>query len=89
MESAQIPLKSFRPLLEVVQQLSQDEADELRACMHTVLSAPNASSISLDGFIVFGVKLQEIADKQGSNVSAKIRHLIARIVERYGGTDDK
>jgi hypothetical protein len=86
-ESSQVPLKCFRPLLEVVQQLTQAEADELRAAMHSVLSSATASSMSLDGFRVFAVKMQEVADRQGPDVSAKIRHIIAGIIERYSSNE--
>jgi hypothetical protein len=76
-----VPLKSFRPLLELVQPLEAREADNLRGYMRSLLPHPRATHMPLERFYAFASAVESIAYRRGPEVGDEARRVIYRLIQ--------
>lgn len=76
-----VPLKSFRPLLELVQPLEEKEADNLRGYMRSLLPHPRATHMPLERFYAFASAVESIAYRRGPEVGDEARKVIYKLIQ--------
>lgn len=76
-----VPLKSFRPLLELVQPLEEKEADNLRGYMRSLLPHPRATHMPLERFYAFASAVESIAYRRGPEVGDEARKIIYKLIQ--------
>ncbi len=76
-----VALKSFRPLLEIVQPLEEKEAENLRGYMRSLLPHPRATHMPLERFYAFASAVESIAYRRGSEVGDEARRIIYRLIQ--------
>jgi hypothetical protein len=76
-----VPLKSFRPLLELVQPLEEKEADNLRGYMRSLLPHPRATHMPLERFYAFASAVESIAYRRGAEAGDEARRVIYRLIQ--------
>jgi hypothetical protein len=76
-----VPLKSFRPLLELVQPLEEKEADNLRGYMRSLLPHPRATHMPLERFYAFASAVESIAYRRGPEAGDEARRVIYRLIQ--------
>ncbi|MBX9687564.1 MAG: DUF4388 domain-containing protein [Candidatus Obscuribacterales bacterium] len=80
-KSPLVALKSFRPLLEIVQPLEEKEAENLRGYMRSLLPHPRATHMPLERFYAFASAVESIAYRRGSEVGDEARRIIYRLIQ--------
>ncbi len=76
-----VPLKSFRPLLELVQPLEEKEAENLRGYMRSLLPHPRATHMPLERFYAFASAVESIAYRRGPEAGDEARRVIYRLIQ--------
>ncbi len=76
-----VALKSFRPLLEIVQPLEEKEAENLRGYMRSLLPHPRATHMPLERFYAFASAVESIAYRRGSETGDEARRIIYRLIQ--------
>lgn len=76
-----VALKSFRPLLEIIQPLEEKEAENLRGYMRSLLPHPRATHMPLERFYAFASAVEAIAYRRGSEVGDEARRIIYRLIQ--------
>lgn len=76
-----VALRSFRPLLEIVQPLEEKEAENLRGYMRSLLPHPRATHMPLERFYAFASAVESIAYKRGTEVGDEARRIIYRLIQ--------
>jgi hypothetical protein len=76
-----VPLKSFRPLLELVQPLEEKEAENLRGYMRSLLPHPRATHMPLERFYAFASAVESIAYRRGPEVGDEARKVIYKLIQ--------
>ena len=76
-----VALKSFRPLLEIVQPLEEKEAENLRGYMRSLLPHPRATHMPLERFYAFASAVESIAYRRGAEVGDEARRIIYRLIQ--------
>lgn len=76
-----VPLKSFRPLLELVQPLEEKESENLRGYMRSLLPHPRATHMPLERFYAFASAVESIAYRRGPEVGDEARRVIYRLIQ--------
>ena len=76
-----VALRSFRPLLEIVQPLEEKEAENLRGYMRSLLPHPRATHMPLERFYAFASAVESIAYKRGAEVGDEARRIIYRLIQ--------
>lgn len=77
-----VTLKSFRPLLEIVQPLEEKEAQNLRGYMRSLLPHPRATHMPLERFYAFASAVESIAYRRSSEVGDEARRIIYRLIQQ-------
>lgn len=80
-KSPLVALKSFRPLLEIVQPLEEKEAENLRGYMRSLLPHPRATHMPLESFYAFASAVESIAYRRGAEVGDEARRIIYRLIQ--------
>ncbi len=76
-----VALKSFRPLLEIVQPLEEKEAENLRGYMRSLLPHQRATHMPIERFYAFASAIESIAFRRGDESGEEARQTIYRIIE--------
>jgi hypothetical protein len=76
-----VPLKSFRPLLELVQPLEEKEAENLRGYMRSLLPHPRATHMPLERFYAFASAVESIAYRRGPECGDEARKVIYKLIQ--------
>lgn len=84
-----VPLKAFRPLLEVAQPLDRQEAEGLRNYMKTLLLNPSDTYMLLERFYAFASAVESIAYKRGEEKGEEARTIIYAIIRKHGPNKDE
>jgi hypothetical protein len=76
-----VSLRALRPLLEIVQPLSEKESNNLRGYMRSLLPHPKATHMSIDRFYAFASAIESIAQRRSSEVGDKARRAIHQLIQ--------
>jgi hypothetical protein len=76
-----VPLKAFRPLLELVQPLEEKEAENLRGYMRSLLPHPRATHMPLERFYAFASAVESIAYRRGPEAGDEARKVIYKLIQ--------
>jgi hypothetical protein len=76
-----VPLKSFRPLLELVHPLEEKEAENLRGYMRSLLPHPRATHMPLERFYAFASAVESIAYRRGPEIGDEARKVIYKLIQ--------
>jgi hypothetical protein len=76
-----VSLRSLRPLLEIVQPLSEKESNNLRGYMRSLLPHPKATHMSIERFYAFASAIESIAQRRSSEVGDKARRAIHQLIQ--------
>lgn len=82
-----IPLKSFRPLLELLQPLDEKEAIGLRDYMATLMPDQHATDMPYQRFCAFASALESMAYRRSWQTGDESRRIIFKILSEHGGND--
>jgi hypothetical protein len=80
-ETPLISLKSLRPLLDVVQPLTEKEGANLRGYMRSLLPNPRATHMSLERFYAFASAIESIAQRRSNEVGNRARRAIHQLIQ--------
>lgn len=81
-----IPLKAFRPLLELLHPLNAEEAETLR--VNTKLLDPSDNEIPLEQFCCFASAVESLAYRRNEETGAAAVRIIWRIIQEHGSNPD-
>lgn len=76
-----VSLRSLRPLLEIVQPLSEKESNNLRGYMRSLLPHPKATHMSIERFYAFASAIESIAQRRSSEVGDRARRTIHQLIQ--------
>lgn len=76
-----VSLKSLKPLLDIVQPLSEKEGNNLRGYMRSLLPHPKATYMSIERFYAFASAIESIAQRRSSEVGDKARRAIHQLIQ--------
>jgi len=80
-QTALVSLRALRPLLEIVQPLSEKESNNLRGYMRSLLPHPKATHMSIDRFYAFASAIESIAQRRSSEVGDRARRAIHQLIQ--------
>lgn len=80
-----VALKNLRPLLELVQPLEENEAENLGYYRKSLLPHPSATHMPLTVFCAYASAVESIAYRRGSKYGDKCRKIIYQIIVDAGG----
>lgn len=75
-----IKLKAFRPLLEAIQPLNAEEAEELRSLMRSLLKQPTDNVMSVTDFVTFARPIEILAQRRSSDQLRQVKEAIQKIL---------
>ena len=76
-----IALRSLRTLLDIVQPLSEKEANNLRGYMRSLLPHPKATHMSIERFYAFASAIESLAQRRSSEVGDQARRAIHHLIQ--------
>ena len=76
-----VSLRSLRPLLEIVQPLSEKESNNLRGYMRSLLPHPRATHMSIERFYAFASAIESIAQRRSAEVGDRARRGIHQLIQ--------
>jgi len=76
-----VSLRSLKPLLDIVQPLTEKEQNNLRGYMRSLLPNPKATHMSIDRFYAFASAIESIAQRRSSEVGDKARRAIHQLIQ--------
>lgn len=82
-ESACVPLEALGPLLELVEPLEKEEAEQLYDYLNCLLDAPGDEHISLGKFYAFASAVDSLAFKKDEQLGEEARKIIYALHRQY------
>lgn len=76
-----VPLRSLKPLLDIVQPLTEKEANNLRGYMRSLLPNPKATHMSVERFYAFASAIESIAQRRSNDVGDMARRSISQLIQ--------
>jgi hypothetical protein len=76
-----VPLRSLKPLLAIVQPLTDKEANNLRGYMRSLLPNPKATHMSVERFYAFASAIESIAQRRSNDVGDMARRAISQLIQ--------
>ena len=76
-----VSLRNLKPLLDIVQPLSEKEGNNLRGYMRSLLPQPKATHMSLDRFYAFASAIESIAQRRSNETGDKARRAIHQLIQ--------
>lgn len=83
-----VALKSFHPLLELVQPLEQRDAENLQGYLRSLLHHPRATHMPLERFFAFASAVEAIAYRRGEECGEACRNIIYMMIQETTNSDD-
>lgn len=83
-----VALRTIKQLLEIVQPLSEKEANNLRGYMRSLLPHPKATHMSIERFYAFASALESIAQRRSSEVGDRARRAIHQLIQNTTKTSE-
>lgn len=80
-ETPLVSLKALRPLLDIVQPLTEKEQNNLRGYMRSLLPNPRATHMSLERFYAFASAIESIAQRRSRDVGDRARRAIHQLIQ--------
>lgn len=77
-----ISLKAIRPLIDIVQPLTEKETNNLRGYMKSLLPHPKATHISIERFYAFSSAIESIAQRRSGDVGERARKTIRALIQK-------
>ncbi len=76
-----VSLRALKPLLDIVQPLTDKEANNLRGYMRSLLPNPKATHMSIERFYAFASAIESIAQRRSSEVGDRARRAIHQLIQ--------
>lgn len=76
-----ISLRNLKPLLDIVQPLTEKEGNNLRGYMRSLLPQPKATHMSIDRFYAFASAIESIAQRRSNETGDKARRAIHQLIQ--------
>jgi len=76
-----VSLRSLRPLLDIVQPMTEKETTNLRGYMRSLLPNPRATHMSIDRFYAFASAIESIAQRRSREVGDRARRAIHQLIQ--------
>lgn len=76
-----VSLKSLRPLLDIIQPLSEKESTNLRGYLRSLLPHPKATHLPIERFYAFASAIESIAQRRSQEVGDKARRAIHLLIQ--------
>jgi hypothetical protein len=86
-QSPLVPLKKFRPLLELLQPLDETEANKLRDYMWALLDDRKAIHMRLERFYCYASAIESMAYSRSKDTGDQARKVIYKIISETGRGD--
>ena len=83
-----VSLRSLKPLLDIVQPLSDKESNNLRGYMRSLLPQPKATHMSIDRFYAFASAIESIAQRRSNETGDKARRAIHQLIQHTTKTGE-
>ena len=80
-ETPLVSLRALRPLLDIVQPLTEKEQTNLRGYMRSLLPNPRATHMSLERFYAFASAIESIAQRRSREVGDRARKAIHQLIQ--------
>lgn len=81
-QTPMISLKAIRPLIDIVQPLTEKETNNLRGYMKSLLPHPKATHISIERFYAFSSAIESIAQRRSGDVGERARKTIRALIQK-------
>jgi hypothetical protein len=79
---------ALKPLLDIVQPLSDKESNNLRGYMRSLLPQPKATHMSIDRFYAFASAIESIAQRRSNETGDKARRAIHQLIQQTTKSGD-
>lgn len=76
-----VSLRSLRPLLDIIQPLSEKESNNLRGYLRSLLPQPKATHMPIERFYAFASAIESIAQRRSQDVGDKARRAIHLLIQ--------
>jgi hypothetical protein len=76
-----VSLRALRPLLDIVQPMTEKESTNLRGYMRSLLPNPRATHMSLERFYAFASAIESIAQRRSREVGDRARRAIHQLIQ--------
>jgi hypothetical protein len=76
-----VSLRSLKPLLDIVQPLTDKETNNLRGYMRSLLPNPKATHMSVERFYAFASAIESIAQRRSNDVGDLARRAISQLIQ--------
>lgn len=83
-----VSLRALRPLLDIVQPLTEKETNNLRGYMRSLLPNPRATHMSLERFYAFASAIESIAQRRSKEVGDRARKAIHQLIQSSTNVED-
>jgi hypothetical protein len=83
-----VSLRALKPLLDIVQPLSDKESNNLRGYMRSLLPQPKATHMSIDRFYAFASAIESIAQRRSNETGDKARRAIHQLIQQTTKSGD-
>ena len=76
-----VSLRSLKPLLDIVQPLTEKESNNLRGYMRSLLPQPKATHMNIDRFYAFASAIESLAQRRSNETGDKARRAIHQLIQ--------
>lgn len=76
-----VSLRALRPLLDIIQPLSDKESNNLRGYLRSLLPHPRATHMPIERFYAFASAIESIAQRRSQDVGDKARRAIHLLIQ--------
>lgn len=76
-----VSIKSLKPLLEILGDLSEKESNNLRGYLRSLLPHPKATHLSIERFYAFASAIESIAQRRSPEVGDRARRAIHMLIQ--------
>ncbi len=76
-----ISIKSLKPLLDLLNPISEKEANNLRGYLRSLLPHPKATHLSIERFYAFASAIESIAQRRSPEVGDRARRAIHSLIQ--------
>lgn len=83
-----VSLKEIRPLINMLNPMSEKEEKNLRGYLRSLLPHPRATHLSIERFYAFASAIESIAQRRSTEVGDKARRAIQELVQESNRLND-
>jgi hypothetical protein len=83
-----VPIKTLKPLLDLLDPLSEKEGNNLRGYLRSLLPHPKATNLSIERFYAFASAIESIAQRRSPETGEKARRAIHVLIQNASQPSD-